>query len=88
MALGLIGNGKTYKDLYEHIDQRYRIMYGHMDYRAGSKDDPMGLALLGHPDLEASPVRPGYEPAPVPPLHPELSNHKSGTSVTFAPALA
>ena len=34
MALGLAGTGKAYKDLYEHIDQRYRIMYGHMDYKA------------------------------------------------------
>ena len=49
-------------------------MYGHMDYKAGSKDDSMGLALLGHPDLEAPLVRPGYEPVPVPPSHPDLDS--------------
>ena len=71
MALGLAGTGKADKGLYEHIDQRYRIMYGHTDYKAGSKDDPMGLALLGQPEpREVHPVRPGYEPAPVPPSHP------------------
>ena len=32
--------GKTYKELYEHIDQRYRIIFGHMDYKAEKKDDP------------------------------------------------
>ena len=51
MALNLAG--RTYKDLYGHIDQRYRIMFGHMDYKAEKKDDPMGLALLGHPELAA-----------------------------------
>ena len=34
MALGLAGTGKAYTDLYEHFDQRYRIMYGHIDYKA------------------------------------------------------
>ena len=68
MALNLAG--KTYKDLHEHIDQRHRIMFGTLDYKAEKKDDPMGLALLGHPEPAALHVRPGYEPAPVPPSHP------------------
>ena len=72
MALGLAGTGKAYKDLYEHIDQRYRIMYGHMDYKAQKKDDPMGLALLGHPELAAPRARPGYEPAPAPSSNPGI----------------
>ena len=45
MAFGLAGTGNAYKDLYEHVDQRYRIMYGHMGYKVEKKDDPMGLAL-------------------------------------------
>ena len=72
MAMGLAGTGN------EQIDTRFQIMCSHTGYEAGSKDDPMGLALLGHTDHEAPPVRPGYEPAPVPPSHPDLSSHDSG----------
>ena len=38
---------KEYKDLYEHIDRRYKIHFGHLDYKSTAKDDPMGLALIG-----------------------------------------
>ena len=38
---------KDYKDLYEHIDRRYKILFGHMDCKSNTEDDPMGLALVG-----------------------------------------
>ena len=44
---------KEYKDLHEHIDRRYKIHFGHMEYRSNSKDDPMGLALVGDSNFEA-----------------------------------
>ena len=62
--------GRTYKELYDHIDQRHRIMFGTLDYKAEKKDDPMGLALLGYPEPAAVHVPPGYEPASAPPAHP------------------
>ena len=40
---------KTFKHLYEHIDLRYKIQFGHLNYTSTSKDDPMGLALLSAP---------------------------------------
>ena len=39
-------DGQDYKRLTDHIDLRYKIMYGHLNYTATSKDDPMGLALV------------------------------------------
>ena len=53
---------KKYKDLYEHIDMRYKIMYGHLDYKSSSKDDPMGLALIGHAEQEPQPKPTKHEP--------------------------
>ena len=38
---------KEYKDLYDHIVRRYKILFGHLDYKLNTKDDPMGLALIG-----------------------------------------
>ena len=38
---------KEYKDLYDHIDRRFKIHIGHLDYKANAKDDPIGLALIG-----------------------------------------
>ena len=38
---------KLYKDLYDHIDRRYKIHFGHLDYKSNAKDDLMGLALMG-----------------------------------------
>ena len=51
---------KKYKDLYEHIDMRYKIMYGHLDY-SSSKDNPMGLALIGHAEQEPQQKPPKQE---------------------------
>ena len=42
-------DSKTFKHLYEHIDLRYKIQFGHFNYTSTSKDDPMGLALLSAP---------------------------------------
>ena len=42
-------NKKSYKDLYEHIDLRYKIQFGHLNYTSTSRDDPMGLALIAPP---------------------------------------
>ena len=42
-------NRKSYKDLYEHIDLRYKIQFGHLNYTSTSRDDPMGLALIAPP---------------------------------------
>ena len=42
-------NKKSYKDLYEHIDLRYKIPFGHLNYTSNSPDDPMGLALITPP---------------------------------------
>ena len=39
-------DAKTYKVLCDHIDLRYKITFGHLDYKSTSKDDPMGLALV------------------------------------------
>ena len=39
-------NAKGNKDLYEPIDLRYMILFGHLNYTATSKDDPMGLVLM------------------------------------------
>ena len=43
-----------YKDLHEHIGRRYKI--GCMDYKSNSRDDPMGLALMGDIKLGATKV--------------------------------
>ena len=37
---------KEYKDLHDHTDRRYKIHFGHLDYKSSSKDDSRGLALL------------------------------------------
>ena len=47
---------KKYKDLYEHIDRRYKIHFGHMDCKSNSRDDPMGLALEADGNSEAPKV--------------------------------
>ena len=52
---------KEYKDLHDHIDRRYKIHFGHMDYKSNSKDDPMGLALVGDSNFEAPRVDVGAE---------------------------
>ena len=38
---------KEYKDLYNHIDRRYKILFGHLEYKSNAEDEPMGLALTG-----------------------------------------
>jgi hypothetical protein len=50
---------KEYKDLYEHIDRRYKIHFGHLDYKSTAKDDPMGLAIVGDGGCEAPQVEVG-----------------------------
>ena len=47
---------KDYKDLYQHIDRRDKIHFGHMDYKSNAKDDPMGLALVGDGSGEVAKV--------------------------------
>ena len=37
---------QTYKELCDHIDLRHKIQYGTLDYKASSRDDPTGLALV------------------------------------------
>ena len=39
-------DSQDFKKLYEHIDLRYKIQYGHLNYTSTAKDDPMGLALM------------------------------------------
>ena len=64
---------KEYKDLYEHIDRRYKIHFGHLEYKSAAKDDPMGLALIGDgggevPHVDVGPGRPSdsdYKPVNV-----------------------
>ena len=54
---------KDYKDLYEHRDRRYKIHFGHMDYKSNSRDDPMGLSVVGDGNFEAPKVGvgPGWQ---------------------------
>ena len=42
-------NKKSYKDLYEHIDLRYKIQFGQLNYTSTSICDPIGLALMAPP---------------------------------------
>ena len=38
---------KSYKDLVEHIDERYKMTFGHVDFQEkDKKDDPMGIFSL------------------------------------------
>ena len=47
---------KWYKALTEHIDERYKMTFGHVDLH-DKKDDPMGfLSLLGTDDSDKSPA--------------------------------
>jgi hypothetical protein len=52
---------KSFRELYEHIDLRYKIQFGHLNYSSSSKDDPMGLALLGAPREFFEPPTPEHE---------------------------
>ena len=38
---------KDYKVITKSIDDRHRIVHETVDYKPHSKDDPMGLALVG-----------------------------------------
>ena len=55
-------SGMTYKLMYEWIDLRYKVSFGNLEYRPASKDDPMGLALVGEAPQEQPP---GLEPQAV-----------------------
>ena len=49
----------NYKDLYERIDFRYKIHFGHTDHKSTAKDDPIDLALVGNSGFEAQMVDAG-----------------------------
>ena len=64
MAEGL--DKADYKKLGEHIDNRHKIFFGHLDYK-GAKDDPMGLALVGEahaPQRQEPEGSPSEQPGP------------------------
>ena len=46
IAMSEMLDESEYNDLYEHIDLRYKIHFGHMDYKSTANDDHMGLALV------------------------------------------
>ena len=47
---------KSYKALTEHIDERYKMTFGHVDLH-DKKDDPMGIfSLLGTDDNDRAPA--------------------------------
>ena len=52
-----------YEDMAKWIDERHRIIYGTLDYKPLTKDDPMGLALFADApllELNVDPSPPGF----------------------------
>ena len=57
----------SYKKMHEWIDYRYKVTYGNLDYKPTSKDDPMGLALMGesrHGEDDGASPSGGVQPSP------------------------
>ena len=63
-------NKKGYRNLYEHIDLRYKIQFGLLNYTSTSRDDPMGLALVAPPG-ESQRAAPEVGGASVPFVEPD-----------------
>ena len=59
--------GMNYDDMAKWIDERHRIIYGTLDYKPLTKDDPMGLALFADAQLSELNVDPS------PRLRPQLT---------------
>ena len=60
-------NEMTCKKMHEWIDYRYKVTCGNLDYKPMSKDDPMGLALMGegrHGEDDGASPSGGVQPSP------------------------
>ena len=51
---------EPYAKIVDHIDERFRVTYGHVEFQ-NPKDDPMGIFLVGERDPR--PAEPEPEPA-------------------------